>query len=124
MSDLASTSVAPTSADDDEALETTTTVGSGRRAQAGKRLLLVLLPAAVLAGFGATAIWGENGLLVRHTLAQQIEASQSELGRLNKENERLLLELNAMERDPVVIERMVADEIGWAQEGAVVVKFE
>ena len=89
-----------------------------------KRLAFVLLPAAVLVGLTATAIWGENGLLARHALQERLEGSQGELARLNRANERLLLELNAMERDPVVVERMIADEIGWAAEGAVVVKFE
>lgn len=89
-----------------------------------KRLAFVLLPAALLVGLTASAIWGDNGLLARHVLQQRLESSQAELARLNRDNERLLLELNAMERDPVVVERMIADEIGWAPEGAVVVKFE
>ena len=68
-------------------------------------------------------IWGDNGVIVRHQLDAQLDASHSELARLERANEVALRELKLMESDPVVLERMVADELGWGREDAVLVRF-
>ena len=87
------------------------------------RLLLSVLPALLLAAVGTSVIWGDNGVIVRHQLDAQLDASHSELARLERANEVALRELKLMESDPVVLERMVADELGWGREDAVLVRF-
>lgn len=89
-----------------------------------RRLVLSVIPAALLAVLASSVVWGENGLLVRHQLDGQVRDAQIELSRLDRENERLLRELRAMEHDPVVRERLVADELGWGHPDATLVRFE
>jgi cell division protein FtsB len=86
-------------------------------------LLLSLLPAVVLVTMTAIAIWGENGLLVRHQLTQQVASAQADLADLDSANRRLLREIHTMDADPVVVERMVADELAWGREGDTLVRF-
>jgi len=87
------------------------------------RLLLSVLPALLLVAVATSVTWGDNGLLQRHQLDAQLQTSQSELVRLERDNERILREIKAMENDPVVLERIVADELGWGTEGATLVRF-
>jgi cell division protein FtsB len=88
------------------------------------RLLLSVLPALLLLAVAASVIWGDNGLLVRHQLHGQLTEAQAELAELDRANERTLRELRQMDADPVLVERRVADELGWGHEDAILVRFE
>ena len=71
----------------------------------------------ILSALAASAVWGESGLLARRLLADQLEHSNAELAAIDRENQRLLRQLRLMEQDPAVLERLVAEELGWAREG-------
>ncbi len=88
------------------------------------RLLPSILMALALVVACVVVVWGGDGLLARQQLRASLERSQAELARLDAANRRLLLELRAMERDPVVVERTVADELKWARPGDRIVQFE
>jgi hypothetical protein len=88
------------------------------------RLLLTLLPATLLVGVVVSAIWGESGLLARGELQARLEEANGRVAELDRDNQRILHLLSSMDRDPLVMERMVADELGWAREGATVYRFE
>lgn len=94
------------------------------RASFAHRLLLSVVPAAVLVVIAASAIWGDSGLLVRHDLAARLHDANEQFADLDRENQRIVHELVSMEQDPVVLERVVAEELGWARDGAVVYRFE
>ncbi len=89
-----------------------------------QRALLALLPAMIIAGLAASAVWGENGLLARHRLDQRLIVATEGLAALERDNHRLVRDLRTMDSDPIVLERMVAEELGWAQEGAVLYRFD
>ncbi len=89
-----------------------------------QRLLLTLLPALVLGTVAVSTIWGENGLLARHRLRAQLAAENAQLASIERDSQRLLRELSLMERDPTVLERMVADELEWGHDDAVIYRFE
>lgn len=89
-----------------------------------QRVLLTLLPAIVLTSIVASAVWGESGLLVRHDLRERVARANEELAALERENQRLIRELQVMDRDPVVLERMLAEELGWAREGTTIYRFD
>jgi cell division protein FtsB len=89
-----------------------------------QRLVLAILPAVLLGTLAATTVWGSDGLITRHELRQELAGARRDLGDLDRENQHLLWELRAMERDPVVLERVVADELGWGVEGATLYRFE
>lgn len=88
-----------------------------------QRAILSLLPAVLLLSFAASAVWGDSGLLARERLAERLVASNAELARIERENQRLLRDLRLMDRDPAVLERLIADEIGWSTEGTLIVRF-
>jgi len=71
-----------------------------------------------------SAIWGQSGLVQRHRLKVQLQTASAELATLERENQRLLRELQLMEEDSVVMERMVAEELGWAAPGATIYRFD
>ncbi|MCA9489094.1 MAG: septum formation initiator family protein [Alphaproteobacteria bacterium] len=87
-------------------------------------LLFTIVPASVLVFAAAIAVWGDNGLLVRHQLRESLASSQADLADLDAENRQLLREMRTMRQDPVVLERMVADELKWGREGDVIVQFD
>jgi cell division protein FtsB len=78
----------------------------------------------VLASIAASAVWGESGVLARHALRARLERANDDLAALDRENQRLLRDLSVMEQDPVVLERIIAEELGWAREGSTVYRFE
>lgn len=89
-----------------------------------RRFILAVLPAAVL-GFAAfVVVWGDDGVLVRLQLREQLTSSQADLAGLETENRLLFRQMQSMQRDPVVLERMVADELLWGREGDVLVQFD
>ena len=89
----------------------------------GVQVLMAMLPAAVIGSVGIAAIWGNNGLVELRALeAQHIEAARA-LAAVDSENARLLLDIARLERDPVTVERVAAEEIGWARPGAVLYVF-
>jgi cell division protein FtsB len=88
------------------------------------RVLLTLLPATLLVGVVVSAIWGDSGLLARRALQSRLHEANARVAELDRDNQRILHLLSSMDRDPLVLERMVADELGWAREGATVYRFE
>jgi len=89
-----------------------------------QRVLLALLPALVIASLAASAIWGESGLLVRHQLRGRLASANDDLAAVERENQRLLRDLRLMEQDVVLLERLVAEELGWGREGTTIYRFE
>lgn len=88
------------------------------------RLVLAVVPAAILVVIAASAIWGDSGLLVRYELAARLLEANAQFADVDRENQRIVHELVSMEEDPVVIERVIAEELGWARDGAVVYRFD
>lgn len=88
------------------------------------RLLLSLLPASVLVVVAVSAIWGDSGLLARVALRDRLDRANATVAELDRDNQRILHLLSSMERDPLVMERLVAEELGWARAGSTVYRFE
>lgn len=89
-----------------------------------QRLLLSLLPAVLLVALASVTVWGESGVLARERLRSQLQAAQAEHAAVERENQRLIRDLRRMERDPVIRERISADEIGYAEAGSTIIRFE
>ena len=87
------------------------------------RVLLVVVPLAITVTVVVSTIWSDHGLLARHQLQVELVHAQAELAEVERENQRLLREIRVMERDPVVLERLVADELRWGREGDVIYDF-
>lgn len=87
------------------------------------RTLLVLLPAVLMVSVGVSTIWGESGLLARHQLERELVEANAELAAIERENQRLIRELRLMDEDPAVLERLVAEELGWGRADATIIRF-
>ena len=82
------------------------------------------LPTLIIATVVASTIWGEFGLLPRYELQVQLGRANDRVAAVERENQRLLREVTLMERDPAVLERVVAEELSWGTEGAVIYRFD
>ena len=82
------------------------------------------LPAAVLIGIALSAIWGENGLMEWRRLEQARVEASDQLAAIQRDNQRKQREIHLMMSDRVVMERLIADQLGWAREGSTLIKFE
>ncbi len=89
-----------------------------------QRALLALLPALILVSVAVSAVWGDNGLLARAALRADLAKANAELASVERDNEHLLRELHRMDEDPLVRERMVAEELGWGRAEARIYRFE
>lgn len=93
------------------------------RAPSLPRILLAVVPALVMGAVVVSTIWGDKGLIARHQLQRELAEEQAELAAIERENQRLKRKLSLMERDPRVVERILADELRWAHPDAVIYDF-
>ena len=78
----------------------------------------------IIASIALFAVWGDNGLFARHRLNAEMRTANAELATIERENQALLRELHLADQDPIVLERMVAEELGWGREGSTIYRFE
>ena len=57
-------------------------------------------------------------------LQTELREANRSLRDLDRQNQHLLRELHALEVDPVMIERVVVDDLGWASEGTTLYAFD
>lgn len=90
---------------------------------AAQRVLFVIAPALLISALLVTLLWGEEGLTARSELRGELTEAKADLADVERRNQRLLRDLKLMEEDPVVLERMVAEELRWAAEGTRLYQF-
>lgn len=89
-----------------------------------RRLLLTGIPALLVASVAFSTIWGEHGLLRHLQLERELAHANAHLAAVERHNQRLELEIHQMDEDPVVIERIAADELTWAEPGSILYRFD
>jgi cell division protein FtsB len=89
-----------------------------------QRFALAVLPAMAIGSIALFAVWGDNGLFARHRLAAEMRTANMELATLERRNQALVRELQVADQDPIVLERMVAEELGWGRQGSVIFRFD
>ncbi|MBN2799573.1 MAG: septum formation initiator family protein [Deltaproteobacteria bacterium] len=88
-----------------------------------QRLIFWVIPALLLVAVVLATVWGDHGVLTRDRYQQELRQEQAALAALERENQRLSREISLMDRDPRVLRRVVADELHWAKDGAVIYDF-
>lgn len=83
-----------------------------------------LVPATIIIGLATYTVVGPGGFLDLMSLRRQASETRQHWASLEKENDHLLLEVQQMQTDPIHLERMVADELGLAREGATLYYFD
>jgi cell division protein FtsB len=89
-----------------------------------RRLLLTLLPAAVVVGLVHATIMGESGLLRRHRMQADLERVQRKLATTQAENARLIREVRQLQNDEDTVRRAAAEELLLVPPGSIVYRFE
>jgi len=89
-----------------------------------KPLALRWFPVFFLCGLVFMTVQGSGGLVELWELEQAVEDRRGRLGELNRDNERLLLELEQLDMDPIHLERLVAEELGLVREGGTLFRFD
>ena len=89
-----------------------------------QRLAFVVVPTVLVGALAATVVWGEKGVVRYVELRSELRHANTRLRAIERENQHLLREIHALERDRVVVERVVADELGWAPDGATLYRFD
>ena len=66
------------------------------------------------------AVFNEKGALQVHTKAQQLETMQTDITRIETENQQLADEIKALRHDPTTIERLAREELKLVKPGEIV----
>ncbi|MBA2320495.1 MAG: septum formation initiator family protein [Deltaproteobacteria bacterium] len=88
------------------------------------RVMVAFVPAILLLLVASAAVWGETGIVARQQLADRLKSETEALAAIDRENARLLRELDLLGSDPLLVERAAAEEIGWARKGTTIYRFE
>jgi cell division protein FtsB len=75
---------------------------------------LVVVPAAVVVVLAATVAWGEKGVVRLVELRVELREANAQLRAIERKNQRLIRDIHALEQDRTAVERVVAEELGWA----------
>ncbi len=89
-----------------------------------KRLLLTLVPAALVLGLVHATIMGNNGLVRRHHMQQDLERAHRKLTAIEAENILLDREVSQLRSDEDTLRRAVAEELLLVPPGSVVYRFD
>lgn len=87
-------------------------------------LLLRVVPSLLVVSLVVLTIWGDGGMLEYYDLKAVVEERKDAWAEVERDNMRLMHELKRLESDPVNLERIVAEELGWARSGATLYYFE
>jgi cell division protein FtsB len=83
--------------------------------------MLEIFGVALLA-LGIHDIFGAHGYLAMRRSEKQIEQLHGEIDRLNRENQELTQNVNALKSDPSAIEKIAREEMGLARPGEMIFK--
>ena len=88
------------------------------------RLLYSVLPISLIVAAVVYTLIGEEGLLNRHAIKQELYATQTRVERINAENEVLRAEIEAIREDPDAVRRAAAERMLLAPAGSVIYRFD
>ena len=88
------------------------------------RLLYQVLPITVIVGAIGYTLVGEDGLLTRHAIKQDLYATQTRVERITVENKILQAKIDAIRQDPDAVRRTAADSLLLAPSGSVIYRFD
>jgi cell division protein FtsB len=89
-----------------------------------KLILARVVPSALLIGLVLASVHGGDNIMRYWELQQTAEASRQAWAEQERENTKMLLQLRQLDRDPVNLERLIAEELGMAREGATLYHFD
>jgi cell division protein FtsB len=67
-------------------------------------------------------IFGAHGFIAMRKTQKEIEQIREQIGKLNKDNQSLSIQVNSLKTDPRAIERIAREEMGLARPGEIIYK--
>ena len=88
-----------------------------------QRFIFTLLPGATLVLLALFVIWGNKGLVRQMELKTELAQANTELADIQRDNQRMLRKLKAMQTDGRVMERIAGEELNMGVPGARIIRF-
>ena len=88
------------------------------------RFLLAVIPGVTLVALAVFIIWGDKGLVRHMELKTELVEANERLAEVQRENQRILRKLKAMESDDRLLERIAGEELNMGVKGARIIRFE
>lgn len=88
------------------------------------KLTRVVVFLVLVAGVLGVALWYRPLIKNNEELRKRILDLEAQVHRGEKENRKLETTINALQRDPATVERVVRERLNWARPGETVVRFE
>lgn len=88
------------------------------------RILWNILPLGLIVLVVGYTVFGEEGLLNRHQLKQQLYAAQAQADTLESHNASLRIRIQDLREDPDAIKRVAAERLLIAEPGSTIYRFE
>lgn len=89
-----------------------------------RRLLLNILPLMAVVGAISYTLMGEEGLLNRSALKQQLFATEDRALSLQADNAQLRAQIRSLREDPDAVKRLAAERLLIAEEGSTIYRFQ
>lgn len=87
-------------------------------------VLVRVVPTVLLAGLAVYTVVGPDGVKDYLALRRQAEQARQDWIDLERDNDRLVLDVQHLQEDPIHMERLVADELHLARPGATLYVFD
>jgi|JI6StandDraft_1071083.scaffolds.fasta_scaffold964921_1 cell division protein FtsB len=87
-------------------------------------ILYRAVPSALLIGLVLASAHGGDSILRYWELRQTATESLDAWAQQERQNTRMLLQIRQLDSDPVNVERLIAEELGMAREGATLYHFD
>lgn len=88
-----------------------------------RRLLLNVLPAAMVVSMIYLAVFGSNGLAARHRLQLELDREARRMEQVTAENARLRREIHELHGNALTLQRAAAEELQLVPPGSTVYRF-
>ena len=88
------------------------------------RFLLAVIPGVTLVALAVFIIWGDKGLIRHMELKLELTQANERLADIQRDNQRILRKLKAIENDDRLLERIAGEELNMGVKGARIIRFE
>jgi len=83
-----------------------------------------VIPGVTLVVLAGLIVWGDKGMMRQLELKTQLGRADVELADIQRQNQRMLRQLKAIETDSRILERIAGEELNMGVVGARIIRFD
>ena len=87
-------------------------------------MLFIVIPGVTLVVLAGLIVWGDKGMMRQLELKTQLGRADVELADIQRQNQRMLRQLKAIETDSRILERIAGEELNMGVVGARIIRFD